>query len=104
MSHAITECVNHAKEDISSAQIFSYTQISLFIEAPFRGVHTKRFQKICSKFTGEHPCRGVITMKLQSNFIEFTLRHGCSLVNLLHIFRTPFRRNTPLNGCFRIYE
>ena len=25
---------------------------------------------------------------------EITLRHGCSPVNLLHIFRTPFTRNT----------
>ena len=33
-------------------------------------------------------------MQLQSNFIEITLRHGCSPVNLLHIFRTPFLRNT----------
>ena len=31
---------------------------------------------------------------LQSNFIEIALRHGCSLANLLHIFRTPFPRNT----------
>ena len=42
--------------------------------------------KICSKFTGEHPCR--------SNFIEITLRHRCSPVNLLHIFRTTFTKNT----------
>ena len=27
--------------------------------------------------------------------IEITLWHGCSPVNLLHIFRTPFFRNTP---------
>ena len=33
-------------------------------------------------------------MKLQSNFTEITLRHGCSPVNLLHIFRTPFPKNT----------
>ena len=31
---------------------------------------------------------------LQSNFIEIALRHGCSPVNLLHIFRTPFPKNT----------
>ena len=49
--------------------------------------------KICIKFTGEHPCRSVISIKLQSNFIEIALWHGCS-VNLLHIFRTPFHRNT----------
>ena len=30
----------------------------------------------------------------QSNFIEITLRHGSSPVYLLHIFRTPFSKNT----------
>ena len=30
----------------------------------------------------------------QSNFIQITLQHGCSAVNLLHIFRTPFAKNT----------
>ena len=49
--------------------------------------------KICSKFT-EDPCRDAISIKLQSNFIEITLRHGCSPVNLQHIFRTPFPKNT----------
>ena len=50
--------------------------------------------KTCNKFTGEHPCGGVISIKLLSNFIEITLRYGCSPVNLLHIFRSPFPRNT----------
>ena len=50
--------------------------------------------KICSKFTGEHPCLSATSINLQSNFIEITLRHGCSPVNLLHIFRTVFLKNT----------
>ena len=50
--------------------------------------------KICSKFTGEHPCRSVISIKVLSNFIKVTLRRGRSPVNLLHIFRTPFSKNT----------
>ena len=54
----------------------------------------KRVLKICSKYTGEHTCRSVISIKLQSNLIKITLRHGCSPVNLLHIFRKPFSRNT----------
>ena len=29
-----------------------------------------------------------------SSFVEITLRHGSSPVNLLHIFRTPFFKNT----------
>ena len=28
------------------------------------------------------------------DFIEITLRYGCSPVNLLHIFRAPFSKNT----------
>ena len=32
--------------------------------------------------------------KSQSNFIEITFQHGCSPANLLHIFRTPFPKNT----------
>ena len=50
--------------------------------------------KICSKFTGEQPCRNVIPIKFQSKFIEITLQYGCSPVNLLHIFRTLFDKNT----------
>ena len=54
----------------------------------------KRALKICSKFTEEHPCRSVISIELQSNFIEITLLRGCSPVNLLHIFRRTFAKNT----------
>ena len=50
--------------------------------------------EICSNFTGEHPCQSVILIKLLCKFIEITLRHGFSPVNLLHIFRTPFHKNT----------
>ena len=32
-------------------------------------------------------------VSLQSNFIEIILRHGCPLVNVLHIFGTPFPKN-----------
>ena len=53
----------------------------------------------------EQPSRGVLKKRysenIQSNFIEVTLQHGCSPVNLLHIFRTPFPKNTlPVDtGC-----
>ena len=33
-------------------------------------------------------------VKLLSNFFEITLPRGSSPVNLLHIFRTPFPKNT----------
>ena len=50
--------------------------------------------KICSKCTGEHLCRSAISVKLLCNFTEIELSHGCSPVNLSHIFRTPFLKNT----------
>ena len=62
--------------------------------SPSEVILGKGVLKICSKFTGEHPCRIAISIKLQSNFFEIALRHGCSPVNLLHIFRTLFPKNT----------
>ena len=50
--------------------------------------------KICTKITRAHLCRIVISINLLCNFIEITLRHGCSPVNLLHIFKTPFPKDT----------
>ena len=32
--------------------------------------------------------------KVALQFTEITLQHGCSPVNLLHIFRTPFLKNS----------
>ena len=49
--------------------------------------------KKCCKFAGEYQCRSAISIKLLYNFVEIALWHGCSLVNLLHIFRTPFPKN-----------
>ena len=48
--------------------------------------------KICSKFKGEHSCRSVILIKLLC--VAITLWRECSPVNLLHIFRITFLRNT----------
>ena len=43
---------------------------------------------------GGHPCQSVFSIKLLCKFIEITLRHGFSPINLLHISRTPFLKNT----------
>ena len=47
--------------------------------------------KLCSKFTREHPCRSVISINLL--WISYC-NCNCCPVNLLHIFRTPFPKNT----------
>ena len=39
-------------------------------------------------------CRKIYRRTLMLNFIEITLWHRCSPVNLLHIFRTRFPKNT----------
>ena len=71
-------------------------------EAAFqRSCLGKGILNICSKFTGEHPCQCTISIKLQSNFIEIALRHGSSPVDLLHIFRTIFLKDTS-RGLFLI--
>ena len=47
--------------------------------------------KICNKFTGEQLCCSVISIKLLSTLLKSYFGMG---VNLLHIFRTPFPKNT----------
>ena len=57
---------------------------------PSRGVLKKRRSENMQLIFRRIP----ISIKLPCNFIEITLRHGCSSVILLHIFRTPFLKNT----------
>ena len=74
---------------------FYFQSNSIYRNSPPEVFLTKGVLKICSKFTEEHPCQSAISIKLQSNFIEIVLWHGCFPVNWLHIFRTPFPKNTP---------
>ena len=53
----------------------------------------RRTQRIC-KFTEEHTHRSMTSLKLLYNFIEIPLWHMFSPVQLLHISRTPFPKNT----------
>ena len=50
---------------------------------------------ICSKIAGEDPCGSVVSIiKLLGNSMEIILLDGHFPVNLLHILRTPFYKNT----------
>ena len=84
--------------------IFGILLELLFRSIPWEVFLWKGILKISTKFIGEHSCRSVISIKSQSNVIEITLQHGCSPVNLLHIFRTLFPKNTAgwLRRCFRL--
>ena len=54
----------------------------------------KSVLKIFRKFTGEQLCQNALSIKLFCNFIEIALGHRYFPVYLLHIFRTPFPKNT----------
>ena len=82
----------HLKNDKKWSCIGGFIQ-----KQPPRGVpkmYWKYAANLYNKFIGEQLCSSVISIKLQTNFIKITLRHGCFSVNLLHIFRTLFYRNT----------
>ena len=74
--------------------LFKYEDFHIFRCSPSEVFLGKGELKICSKFTEELPYRSATSMKLLCNFTEVALRYGCSPVNLLHIFRTPFLKNT----------
>ena len=92
---AVTACSSllHSLIIMGQDHFLAYKLI-FFRSSPPEVFLGKGVLKICSKFTGEHPGWKAISIKLQSHFIEIKLRHGCSPVNLLHIFRTPFSKNT----------
>ena len=69
--------------------ILFINQHPTFQRQPPRGVPRKMYSENMQQIYRRTPMP-----KLQSNFIEITFRHGCSPVDLQHIFRTPFPRNT----------
>ena len=87
------------KIDLSTKEYcLDFLALNVSLRIPYRISHPEVFlgkviMKICSKFTG-YPCRNVISVKMFRNFIKITLWHWCSPVTLLHIFRTPFPKNT----------
>ena len=61
---------------------------------PFRSVLRKRRSENMQQIFRRTPMPKCDFIKLLCDFIEITLLHGCSPVNLLHIFRAPFYKNT----------
>ena len=71
---------------------------------PFRSVLRKRYSENMQQIHRRTPmpkwnfnkvAKLFYSIKLQSYFIEIALRHGCSPINVLHIFRRPFPKDTP---------
>ena len=76
------------------------TSYLLFTFLMFRRTASEVFvyegvMNICSKIAGDYPCGSVVSkIKLLGNSIEIIFPYGYFPVNLLHIFRTPFYKNT----------
>ena len=83
-------CSKRVKREI---EITSQSEIQ---KQPPRGVPRKSYSENMQQIYRRTPMPKCNFNKvaLLCNFIEITLRHGCSLVNFLHIFRTPFLKNT----------
>ena len=95
LQRGILRLSGRKKKALSVIEVsYVVTKAAIFRSSPPGVFLGKGVLRILCKFTGEHPCRIVISIKLLCNIIEIALRHGCSLVNLLHIFRTPFLKNT----------
>ena len=67
---------------------------------PSRGVLIKRCSENMSQIHRRTPMPKCDFNKVATQLIEITLWHQRSPVNLLHIFGTPFPKNTPLERCF----
>ena len=81
----------HWRWFVFKCRLFAFTKENyhpLFRSSPSEVFLGKGVLEIFSKFTGEHPCQSVISKKL------LALRRGYFPVNLLHISRTPFPKNT----------
>ena len=89
----LNDCSNDKLKQPENA----FLDFFLFVQKhPSKSVIKKRcsenMQQICSRtLIGKCDFNKVLQL---NNFIEITLRHGCSLVNSLHIFRTPFSKIT----------
>ena len=87
--------VSQRSRDISGVVVDELSSTVLDLQKqPSVDVLTKRCSKNIQQIYRRHPCQNLISIKLLCNFIEITLPHGCSPLDLLHIFRTPFPKNS----------
>ena len=82
------------KQSIARAEYFVILPQKIIRSSHPEAFLRKAVLSIYSKFTREHPFRSAISIKLLCNFFEIAFRHGCSPVNVLHIFKTSFLKNT----------
>ena len=84
------------KSENFSKSLKNFCEVALFCKVTAESSEAATQRCSWEKVFWKYAAIGVLrcSIKLQSNFTEIALRHGCSPVNLLHIFRTPFPKNT----------
>ena len=79
---------------IDTICIWNHLQSCHLQKQPSRNVLKKRCTENTQQIYRRTPMPKRGFSKVACNFIEITLRHRCSPVNLLHICRTSFSKNT----------
>ena len=83
---------------LKETNLFDYVTKTLLYGYSVRCQLFQRFTSICQKRLSKGVLKKECSENMQEicrcNFIEIALRHGCSPVNLLHIFKTLFPKNT----------
>ena len=82
-----------SKSKISLRDTKVFIEINKLLKQPSRGVK-KRCSEILQQICRRTPMLKCDFNKLLCNFVKVALWHGRSLVNLLHILRIPFSKNT----------
>ena len=126
----LTQCLHLVNQRIISFIIWRRCNINYLCASGGSFVHSRNIgnnllNSYDSSYRQKQPSRGVLKKRCfenmqqtymrtpmpkcdfnkvakQSNVIEIALRHGCSPVNVLHIFLTPFPKNT--SGWFFLYR
>ena len=103
--HLVCACTYQGVRNVSFSEKFEYVlnewypSIISYSKQQSRGVLSKRCSENMQQIYRRTPMPKCDSNKVAkqlywSNFLEITLWHECSPVNLLHVFRTPFTKNT----------
>ena len=79
---------------VGSTHSFNMTEFYDGQRQPFRGVLVRSCSENIQQIYRRKPLPKCSFNKVASNFIKIAIQHGCTPGNFLHIFRTPFYKNT----------
>ena len=90
----VTHPFKHNQHQMLARMLYSRLEQWFLQKQPYRDVLSKRCSENMQQFCRRTPMLKCKSIKLLCNFCKITFRYGCSSVNLLHVFRKPFSKNT----------